>query len=114
MYSIPSDWDQLIIFEMLLIYVPDNRLTEMVVAFIQLNHNWIWAGSGSDHTAIKKEQCISSETLQQFCRTNNLTGFKVPKRYIRWGKKFPLTTSGKLRRDQLKSEIMLKSIPSNL
>ncbi|KAK9055963.1 hypothetical protein SSX86_027050 [Deinandra increscens subsp. villosa] len=94
--------------------LPDNRLTEMVVACIQLNHNWTWAGSGSDHSAIKKEQCISSETLQQFCRTNNLTGFKVPKRFIRWGKKFPLTTSGKLRRDQLKSEIMLKSIPSCL
>ncbi|KAI7738564.1 LOW QUALITY PROTEIN: hypothetical protein M8C21_015842 [Ambrosia artemisiifolia] len=82
--------------------LPDNRLTEMVVACIQLNHNWTWTGSGSDPLGIKKQQTISSETLQQFCRTNNLTGFKVPRRFIRWSKKFPLTTSGKLRRDQLK------------
>ncbi|KAJ0796869.1 putative o-succinylbenzoate--CoA ligase [Helianthus annuus] len=96
--------------------LPDNRLTEMVVACIQLNHNWTWTSSGSDHSGIKKEQIISSETLQQFCRTNNLTGFKVPRRFIRWSKKFPLTTSGKLRRDQLKSEVMLhlKLISSSL
>ncbi|KAL8192310.1 hypothetical protein R6Q57_027977 [Mikania cordata] len=96
--------------------LPDTRLTEMVVACIQLNHNWTWACSASDNSTTKKELCISSETLQQFCRTNNLTGFKIPKKFIRWSKKFPLTTSGKLRRDQLKNEVMLhlKSIPSSL
>ncbi|KAF5776056.1 putative o-succinylbenzoate--CoA ligase [Helianthus annuus] len=42
--------------------------------------------------------------------------FKVPRGFIRWSKKFPLTTSGKLRRDQLKSEVMLhlKLISSSL
>ncbi|KVH89411.1 AMP-binding, conserved site-containing protein [Cynara cardunculus var. scolymus] len=96
--------------------LPDIRLTEMVVACIQLNHNWTWAGSSSDHTTAQKEQCISSETLKQFCRTNNLTGFKVPKTFIIWNKKFPLTTSGKLRRDQLKGEVMfhMKLFPSSL
>nr|XP_043620997.1 2-succinylbenzoate--CoA ligase, chloroplastic/peroxisomal isoform X2 [Erigeron canadensis] len=95
--------------------LPDTRLTEMVVACIQLNHNWTWAGSRSDHLEIDNQR-ISSETLQQFCRTNNLTGFKVPKIFIRWNKKFPLTTSGKLRRDQLKGEVMLhlKLLPSSL
>ncbi|KAI3680888.1 hypothetical protein L6452_35667 [Arctium lappa] len=96
--------------------LPDIRLTEMVVACIQLNHNWTWAGSSSDSTTTEKEQCISSETLKQFCRTNNLTGFKVPKTFIRWNNKFPLTTTGKLRRDQLKGEVMLhmKLLPSSL
>lgn len=86
--------------------LPDARLTEMVIACVQLNHNWTWVDSSSDHSARHKEQCLSKETLQQHCRTNNLSGFKVPKTFIRWNKKFPLTTSGKLRRDQLKAEVM--------
>ncbi|XP_076897395.1 2-succinylbenzoate--CoA ligase, chloroplastic/peroxisomal-like [Bidens hawaiensis] len=97
--------------------LPDNRLTEVVVVCVQLNHNWTWSGSGSGSGSERSAiQCISSETLQQFCRTNNLTGFKVPKRFIKWNNKFPLTTSGKLRRDQLKSEVMLhlKLISSSL
>nr|GEU81679.1 2-succinylbenzoate--CoA ligase, chloroplastic/peroxisomal [Tanacetum cinerariifolium] len=56
--------------------LPDARLTEMVIACIQLNHNWTWVDSCSDHSAIQKEQCLSKETLQQHCRTNNLSGFK--------------------------------------
>ncbi|GKA05476.1 2-succinylbenzoate--CoA ligase, chloroplastic/peroxisomal [Tanacetum coccineum] len=98
--------------------LPDARLTEMVIACIQLNHNWTWVDSSSDHSARQKEQSLSKETLQQHCRTNNLSGssgsvqnyngisFKVPKTFIRWNKEFPLTTSGKLRRDQLKAEVM--------
>lgn len=96
--------------------LPDDRLTEMVVACIKLNDNWKWVGSTSDNSATEKERCISSENLQHFCRTNNLTGFKVPKTFIRWNKSFPMTTSGKLRRDQLKGEVMLhlKMLSSSL
>ncbi|KAI3710055.1 hypothetical protein L2E82_39828 [Cichorium intybus] len=96
--------------------LPDARLTEKVVGCVQLNDRWTWADSSLDHSVTRKEQCVSSEILQQFCRTNNLSGFKVPKMFIRWKKKFPLTTSGKLKRDQLKGEVMLhlKLLPSSL
>ncbi|GKD22205.1 2-succinylbenzoate--CoA ligase, chloroplastic/peroxisomal-like protein [Tanacetum coccineum] len=53
--------------------LPDARLTEMVIARIQLNHNWTWVDSSSDHSTIQKEQCLSKETLRQHCRTNNLS-----------------------------------------
>ncbi|GJW43042.1 hypothetical protein Tco_0071841, partial [Tanacetum coccineum] len=52
----------------------DARLTEMAIARIQLNHNWTWVDSSSDHSAIQKEQCLSKETLRQHYRTNNLSG----------------------------------------
>ncbi|KAL4563445.1 hypothetical protein LXL04_027487 [Taraxacum kok-saghyz] len=93
--------------------IPDPRLTEKVTACIQLSHNWTWSDSPSD---TPNKQSISAESLQHFCRTNKLTGFKVPKIVIRWKREFPLTTSGKLRRDRLKGEVMnyMNLLPSSL
>ena len=51
--------------------IPDPRLTEKVTACIQLSHNWTWSDSPSD---TPNKQSISAESLQHFCRTNNLTG----------------------------------------
>ncbi|CAI9292905.1 unnamed protein product [Lactuca saligna] len=86
--------------------IPDLRLSEKVVACIQLNQSWTWTDSDSD-SSTHNQQCISAQMLHQFCRKNNLTGFKVPKMFIRWNKKFPMTTSGKLRRDELKAQVLL-------
>ncbi|KAA8514830.1 hypothetical protein F0562_018009 [Nyssa sinensis] len=95
---------------------PDARLTEMVVACIQIRENWQWTDSSPDHSAKNKDLWLSSEILQHFCREKNLTGFKIPKTYIIWRKLFPVTTTGKLKRDQVRREIMshLKLLPSNL
>ncbi|KAL8489046.1 hypothetical protein ACS0TY_025088 [Phlomoides rotata] len=86
--------------------VPDTRLTEMVVACAQLEGGWQWADSGGNRSAEDQTQCLSSENLKQFCKGKDLTGFKIPRRYIMWNKDFPLTTTGKLRRDQVRAQLM--------
>ncbi|KAE7996058.1 hypothetical protein FH972_000807 [Carpinus fangiana] len=62
--------------------IPDARLTEMVIACIQLREHW----------------------------------FKIPKTFILWREPFPVTTTGKVKRDQVRREVMshLQSLPSSL
>nr|ALJ06893.1 o-succinylbenzoate-CoA ligase [Rubia cordifolia] len=88
-------------------WAPGPSLTEMVVACIQLKENWKWVdrdgmGDGSD-TASKEK-----EVLQRYCRIQHLTRFKVPKLYIQWRRPFPMTTTGKVRRNELKKEALLR------
>ncbi|KAK9267479.1 hypothetical protein L1049_009905 [Liquidambar formosana] len=96
--------------------LPDARLTEMVVACIQMKDNWRWADIQSEHLVKNKELLLPNEILQHYCREMNLTGFKIPKIFILWRKPFPLTTTGKLRRDQVQREVMshLQPLASNL
>ncbi|KAK6154827.1 hypothetical protein DH2020_009075 [Rehmannia glutinosa] len=86
--------------------IPDSRLTEMVFACVQLKNGWRWADFGVNHSPEDQIQCLSSEILRHFCRQKNLTGFKIPKRFVLWENAFPLTTTGKLRRDQVRAEAM--------
>ncbi|KAJ0017236.1 hypothetical protein Pint_11246 [Pistacia integerrima] len=96
--------------------IPDTRLTEMVVACVKLRENRQWSDKKSEQPAENKQLYLSSEVLRQHCLENNLTGFKIPKVFVIWSKPFPLTTTGKIRRDQVQREVMshLKSLPSNL
>ncbi|KAK4361370.1 hypothetical protein RND71_020322 [Anisodus tanguticus] len=94
------------IFASVVIGLPDSRLTEMVVACIRLKDNWQWTDSSSNHPVNKNECCLSSTVLQNFCRAKDLTGFKIPKNFVLWKNQFPLTTTGKLRRDQVREELM--------
>ncbi|XP_015166642.1 2-succinylbenzoate--CoA ligase, chloroplastic/peroxisomal isoform X3 [Solanum tuberosum] len=86
--------------------LPDSRLTEMVVACIRLKDNWQWTDSSSNHPVNKNEHCLSSSVLQNFCRAKDLTAFKIPKKFVVWKNQFPMTTTGKLRRDQVRAELM--------
>ncbi|XP_059668339.1 2-succinylbenzoate--CoA ligase, chloroplastic/peroxisomal [Cornus florida] len=96
--------------------LPDTRYTEMVVACIQIRDDWKWIDLGSHISAKNIEFCLSSEILQHFCKKKNLTGFKIPKTFVIWKKSFPLTTTGKLIRDQVKREVIshVQYLPSNL
>lgn len=96
--------------------LPDTRFTEIVVACIQLKPSWRWAKNSSRLSTKDNYQCLSSEILQNFCKDNNLTGFKVPKYCIIWTKSLPMTTTGKLRRDQVRSEVIsyTQLLPSRL
>ncbi|KAG2269987.1 hypothetical protein Bca52824_064542 [Brassica carinata] len=71
--------------------VMDVRLGEMVVACVRLQVNWIWSDVENHRN---RDSELSSEALKHHCRTQNLTGFKIPKRFVRWEKQFPLTTTG--------------------
>ncbi|TXG48122.1 hypothetical protein EZV62_027416 [Acer yangbiense] len=96
--------------------ITDTRLTEMVVACVKLREHWQWSDDSYEHVTKNKGLLLSSDVLRQHCREKNLTGFKIPKVFILWRKPFPLTTTGKVRRDQIRREVMshLKSLPSNL
>lgn len=95
------------IIAIVVVGVPDARLTEMVVACIRLRDNWQWTDSTCKQSAENHELILSSEILLHHCRMRNLTGFKLPKLFILWRKPFPLTTTGKVKRDQVRREVML-------
>ncbi|KAK9088147.1 hypothetical protein Scep_027229 [Stephania cephalantha] len=96
--------------------VADARLSEMVVACVQLRENWLWFDQNADCSFERKDLCISSKILQDYCKERNLTGFKIPKMFIPWGKPFPLTSSGKLRREDIRKHAMshVQHLPSYL
>ncbi|KAK8918918.1 hypothetical protein KSP39_PZI021240 [Platanthera zijinensis] len=85
--------------------IPDNRLTEKVVACVSIRENWRWVSSDTNKFLEMNE--LSSEMLRNFCRQRNLTGFKIPKVCMPWRKPFPLTTTGKVIREDVKKEILL-------
>ncbi|XP_050219730.1 2-succinylbenzoate--CoA ligase, chloroplastic/peroxisomal isoform X2 [Mercurialis annua] len=95
--------------------VPDARMTEMVVACIRLKQGWQWRRDICEPLA-ETELLLCSEILQKYCREKNLSGFKIPKSFIIWKKPFPLTTTGKIRRDQIRKEVRshLQLLPSSL
>ncbi|KAK8468820.1 hypothetical protein PHAVU_006G128100 [Phaseolus vulgaris] len=93
--------------------IPDAQLTEMVAACIQLGENWQW----SEQLSVSNEEFnLSRKNLQLHCIENHLSRFKIPKMFIAWKKPFPLTTTGKIRRDEVRKEVMslLQSLHSNL
>ncbi|XP_004486460.1 2-succinylbenzoate--CoA ligase, chloroplastic/peroxisomal isoform X2 [Cicer arietinum] len=100
------------IASVVIVGIPDDRFTEMVAACIQPRENWLW----SEHSTSNEEYHLSRKNLQQYCLENNLSRFKIPKIFIEWRKSFPITTTGKIRRDQVRKEVMfeLQSLHSNL
>ncbi|KAK8488125.1 hypothetical protein V6N13_138584 [Hibiscus sabdariffa] len=96
--------------------IPDPRLAEVVVACIRLRDNWKWSDDSSECSVQSNQLFLSSTILRHYCREKNLTGFKIPKMFISWRTQFPLTTTGKIRREQVRREVMsqLVSFPSNL
>ncbi|KAJ4702962.1 2-succinylbenzoate--CoA ligase [Melia azedarach] len=96
--------------------IPDARLTEMVVGCVKVRKNWLWSDNNVEQSAESKELVLSSEVLRQHCREKNLTGFKIPKIFISWRRPFPVTTTGKIRRDEVQREVVsrLKCLPSKL
>ncbi|KAL3632361.1 hypothetical protein CASFOL_025345 [Castilleja foliolosa] len=104
------------ISKIVVVGIPDSRLTEMLMACVRLKDGWRWEDFGSDHLAGDEIQCLSSEILRHFCREKKLTGFKIPKRFVLWKNEFPMTTTGKLRRDQVREVVMSHNqfVPSKL
>lgn len=55
--------------------LPDTRLTEMVVACVQLRDNWRWSDSCFDPLTENKSQILSGDILLQLCREKHLTRY---------------------------------------
>ncbi|KAK1282726.1 hypothetical protein QJS10_CPB22g00199 [Acorus calamus] len=98
--------------------LPDTRLSEAVVACVRIREDWRWMDSDSDSHRTKENErrTISRLVLRKHCRTKSLTGFKIPKIFILWLHPFPLTSTGKLRRDEVRREAMsyMNFLSSNL
>ncbi|KAF6135166.1 hypothetical protein GIB67_035237 [Kingdonia uniflora] len=88
--------------------IPDARLSEMVICCVQIKEKWTWIDQDWNHLSARMEFLLSTEILQNYCRQKNLTRFKIPKVFLLWRKPFPVTSSGKLRRDEIKREAMSK------
>ncbi|GLT35708.1 hypothetical protein SLA2020_101360 [Shorea laevis] len=95
--------------------IPDARLTEKIVACIRLRENWQWSNN-NEHSAQGKELSLSDEILRGYCRQKDLSRFKIPRIFVLWRIPFPLTTTGKIRRDRVRIEVMskLQVLPSSL
>ncbi|OVA14989.1 AMP-dependent synthetase/ligase [Macleaya cordata] len=90
----------------LIMGIPNARLSEMVIGCVRIRENWLWINenSTSDRLPEKGEQILSSEILQKYCKQMNLSRFKIPKIFLLWRKPFPLTSTGKLRRNEVRTE----------
>uniref|UniRef100_A0A0E0KG82 4-coumarate--CoA ligase n=1 Tax=Oryza punctata TaxID=4537 RepID=A0A0E0KG82_ORYPU len=84
--------------------VPDSRLGEKVIACVSIRDGWKWVDAGAVHKGEGRE--VSAQMLQDHCRIKKLSRFKVPRIYYQWSKPFPVTTTGKIRREHLKAEIL--------
>lgn len=94
------------ILAVVIVGLPQVRLGEMVVACVRLREEWIWNDINAAETLSNSNWYLSSEVLKQYCREKSLTGFKIPKAFVLWKNPFPLTSTGKLKREQVKRETM--------
>ncbi|KAI3950826.1 hypothetical protein MKW92_044310 [Papaver armeniacum] len=92
----------------LVVGIPEPRLSEMVIACVQVSENWQWADQNSDFLQVKEMPIISTEILQNYCKEMKLSRFKIPKVFLLWRKPFPLTSTGKLRRQEVRQEAISK------
>ncbi|XP_057540126.1 2-succinylbenzoate--CoA ligase, chloroplastic/peroxisomal isoform X1 [Amaranthus tricolor] len=87
-----------------------THLGEMVVACVRIRENWKWVDVDAELQS-NVEWNLSSHVLKEHCRRKGLTGFKIPKTYLIWREPFPLTSTGKLKRDEIKAAAMLHLRP---
>ncbi|CAL5009876.1 unnamed protein product [Urochloa decumbens] len=93
--------------------IPDSRLGEKVIACVTIRDGWKWVDSRAEHQGEDKE--VSPQILHDHCRMKKLSRFKVPRSYYQWRQPFQVTSTGKIRREELKREILATmQIPSNL
>ncbi|RCV30202.1 hypothetical protein SETIT_6G075200v2 [Setaria italica] len=93
--------------------IPDSRLGEKVIACVSIRDGWKWVDARAENQGEAKE--VSSQILHDHCRMKKLSRFKVPRSYYQWTQPFPVTSTGKIRREELKREILATmQIPSNL
>ncbi|XP_062196617.1 2-succinylbenzoate--CoA ligase, chloroplastic/peroxisomal [Phragmites australis] len=99
--------------QVVVIGVPDSRLGEKVIACVSIRDGWKWVDARDEHQREGKE--VSAQILQDHCRLKNLSRFKIPRSYYQWRRPFPVTTTGKIKREELKREILATmQLPSNL
>ncbi|CAA6668083.1 unnamed protein product [Spirodela intermedia] len=84
--------------------IPDAHFTERIAACVCVKEGWNWVDDGSAPSRERNQ--LSSHILQ----------IQIPKIYMQWEKPFPCTTSGKLKREEVRSKVIsdLRSLHSSL
>eukprot|EP00252_Welwitschia_mirabilis_P005707 TRINITY_DN1625_c0_g1_i10.p1 TRINITY_DN1625_c0_g1~~TRINITY_DN1625_c0_g1_i10.p1 ORF type:complete len:399 (+),score=82.19 TRINITY_DN1625_c0_g1_i10:762-1958(+) len=85
--------------------IPDSRFNEVVTASIQVEDDWQWVEKTSTSTD-NEGRVLSPANLQTHCRKHGLSRFKVPKRFFLHLGPFPATSTGKVKRDLVKEQII--------
>ncbi|KAJ3688742.1 hypothetical protein LUZ61_017906 [Rhynchospora tenuis] len=99
--------------KVLVVGIPDTRLSEKVVACLMIKDKWKWVDAKANSLLLQDE--VSAEKLRYHCIERNLTRFKIPKEFIIWNRPFPVTSTGKIIRDAVKREVMAPlQLQSNL
>ncbi|KAH7435662.1 hypothetical protein KP509_06G074200 [Ceratopteris richardii] len=104
--------------------IPDVRLGEIVGAMVLIRDDWEWdehpkqddsrlaAGSRrcSSHISscndMLDQKIVSQESLQQFCIHQGLSRFKIPKVWCQKIGAFTTTSTGKVRKDLVRKELI--------
>ncbi|KAJ4773326.1 2-succinylbenzoate--CoA ligase [Rhynchospora pubera] len=97
--------------KVLVVGIPDTRLSEKVVACLIIKDKWKWVNANPNSSLLPDE--VSAEKLRDYCIKRNLTRFKIPKEFLIWNRPFPVTSTGKIIRDVVKRELMAP-LQSNL
>eukprot|EP01018_Ginkgo_biloba_P031109 Gb_01241 [translate_table: standard] len=91
--------------------LPNMRLNEIVTTCIQLQDGWQWKDEKSpmqSQASIIEEKTLSPMLLQVYCKQQGLSGFKAPRIFIPQREQFPRTTTGKVKRDEVRTQILLR------
>ncbi|XP_024529289.1 2-succinylbenzoate--CoA ligase, chloroplastic/peroxisomal [Selaginella moellendorffii] len=76
--------------------VPESRLSEIVAAVVRLHDGWTW--SISEHP-----MTVSESDLRLHCSKQGLSRYKIPKLIVQRQDPFPVTSTGKVRKDMIKA-----------
>ncbi|GMH38364.1 hypothetical protein BSKO_06248 [Bryopsis sp. KO-2023] len=100
--------------------VSDLRMGELVSAAINLKEGWCWpeeeplkeadfgsdvllVGLGGEESEGKREKEVSLGGLLEHCSESGLSRFKIPRFWVVQRKPLPVTSSGKLRKEEIRS-----------
>ncbi|KAH8967731.1 hypothetical protein BDL97_03G091600 [Sphagnum fallax] len=104
--------------------IPHERLNEVVAAVIQLQDKWQWEENMSEGDTGSKmlspnecwgssqEQIISIHKLQMHCQQLGVSRYKLPRFILAIKEQFPTTSTGKVRKGDLK-KLLLTSLAEN-
>ncbi|XP_024386673.1 2-succinylbenzoate--CoA ligase, chloroplastic/peroxisomal isoform X3 [Physcomitrium patens] len=91
--------------------IPDERLTEMVVAFVRLRDKWIWEDKYQGKLSVtgasnqiqledyRGNRVVSQIELRIHCQQLGLSRYKVPRLILVNKEPFPTTSTGKIKKN---------------
>ncbi|KAL3691279.1 hypothetical protein R1sor_004930 [Riccia sorocarpa] len=82
--------------------VPDQRLGESVTAMVRLELGWEWADGSSSNDTKATKSLVSEWSLRFHCQQQGLSRYKVPKYILVQEGPFPVTSTGKVKKDSVR------------